>query len=536
MTQQTPPENYYLNYLLRMVEIVYDRYQDILCEEDLYFIEQLRDTSEPALRLLIRLYLRKGPNFLVDKLSYAEVPDINEAIEELIEQELLEENPEVFAYELIELLPIAQSRTTFANDKKIKKSDLVEQWLDDEDLKPCTEWDVDDRIITPLDYESYRRIQLLFFGNEHQDLTEFILEDLGLFKYESYPLDKANRLFESQQEIDELLKLNDLRNDFYLMNEIKDWSTIVDLTEACLELDLPERLQAKWHRLLNRIAYRLEQMGELSIAEKLFSTNDLPPSRERRVRILFKLEQFEAAHELLASIESQPMSAEEIQFYRRFVNKLRPKLALEKLALTKPGIETITMSWVRGEGSVEQQACEQIPGTVWLENSLPLSVFGLIYWPVIFADVPGVWHHPFQAAPTDLTDPEFIQRRKVFIDNIRTQSKSEWRKSIEKHWVEKENTRNPFVHWQKMTLDTVLDCFDALSRTQWQGLFDHLLSDIKHFRSGFPDLFQLTEDGYRFIEIKGPGDKLQDNQIVWLEKFAELNINAVVCYVSYLET
>jgi hypothetical protein len=203
--------------------------------------------------------------------------------------------------------------------------------------------------------------------------------------------------------------------------------------------------------------------------------------------------------------------------------------------MAKPTIEEIQMRWVRTEGSVEQQACEHIPGTVWFENALPLSVFGLLYWPVIFADIPGVWHHPFQAAPTDLNDPEFTQRRRRLIDHIRTQTKSEWRQSIEQNWEDKSNIRNPFVHWQKVPLETILACFDAFSKPQWQGLFDHLLTDLKHFRSGFPDLFQITDDGCRFIEIKGPGDKLQDNQIAWLEKFAELNIPAVVCYVSYLE-
>jgi len=65
-------------------------------------------------------------------------------------------------------------------------------------------------------------------------------------------------------------------------------------------------------------------------------------------------------------------------------------------------------------------------------------------------------------------------------------------------------------------------------------VFTHLLSDIRQYRSGFPDLFQKTNKGYRFIEIKGPGDKLQDNQIAWLEKFNELSIFADVCYVQYL--
>src|SRR5690606_32374527 len=44
--------------------------------------------------------------------------------------------------------------------------------------------------------------KLLFFGNLSQDLTEFVLNDLGLSRYEPYLVDKSARLFNSRQQID----------------------------------------------------------------------------------------------------------------------------------------------------------------------------------------------------------------------------------------------------------------------------------------------------------------------------------------------
>jgi hypothetical protein len=35
------------------------------------------------------------------------------------------------------------------------------------------------------------------------------------------------------------------------------------------------------------------------------------------------------------------------------------------------------------------------------------------------------------------------------------------------------------------------------------------------------------------IEVKGPGDRLQDNQIRWLHYFAEHGIPVAVCYVQW---
>lgn len=533
MTQAIPNNDYYLNYFMRMLDVVDQRYNDILDDDTQYFIQQVRACSRSSLRLLIRLYMRKGPNFLADRLQYDEVPDIQAAIKELRTCELLQQNPDVYAYELIELLPIAHSRELFAQHKKIRKADLLDQWLEDDQLQSCTDWGVLDPIVSPLDYNSLRRIQLLFFGNDHQDITEFILEDLGLFRYETMSLDKASRLFDSTDTINQYLLLNDLRSEFYLMNDARDYTNLPCLVQQAMTISLPDTLIAKWHRFLNRLAYRLEQLGELVLALQLFETNDLPPSRERRVRILTKLERYTEATALLMDIEQHPVSSDEVQFYRRFVNKLRRLAGQPKQDLPPPSIVETTVVWPKGEHCVERLACEQLPGTVWLENQLPLAVFGLLYWPIVFADLAGVWQHPFQTGPTDLNNAEFSTRRQALITQLNGQTKAQWRNAMEQTWVDKHGIRNPFVNWNALTLETVLSCFDALTQCQWQGLFEHLLTDIRQYRSGFPDLFQIHEGEHRFIEIKGPGDKLQDNQIAWLSVFDRLGIPAEVCYVRY---
>ena len=50
-----------------------------------------------------------------------------------------------------------------------------------------------------------------------------------------------------------------------------------------------------------------------------------------------------------------------------------------------------------------------------------------------------------------------------------------------------------------------------------------------------PDLIQFwpQEQRYRMIEVKGPGDRLQDNQRRWLALCAAHGMPVDVCYVQW---
>ncbi len=61
-----------------------------------------------------------------------------------------------------------------------------------------------------------------------------------------------------------------------------------------------------------------------------------------------------------------------------------------------------------------------------------------------------------------------------------------------------------------------------------------MLQDIASNCAGYPDLIQFwpQEKRYRMIEVKGTGDRLQDNQIRWLEYCAAHDMPVQVCYVE----
>ncbi|MNH26775.1 VRR-NUC domain protein [compost metagenome] len=84
-------------------------------------------------------------------------------------------------------------------------------------------------------------------------------------------------------------------------------------------------------------------------------------------------------------------------------------------------------------------------------------------------------------------------------------------------------------------LTLALECIPA---EHLQRLFQRLLADVKANRSGLPDLvrFWPAEKRYEFVEVKGPGDKLQDNQIRWLQYCSDHGIPVSVCHVQWRES
>ncbi|GAM78103.1 hypothetical protein JCM19241_4808 [Vibrio ishigakensis] len=59
-----------------------------------------------------------------------------------------------------------------------------------------------------------------------------------------------------------------------------------------------------------------------------------------------------------------------------------------------------------------------------------------------------------------------------------------------------------------------------------------MLSDLRLFRTGMPDLIAFKDGQYLWVEVKGPGDKLQDNQIRWMGEFERLGVHFCVAYVN----
>lgn len=167
--------------------------------------------------------------------------------------------------------------------------------------------------------------------------------------------------------------------------------------------------------------------------------------------------------------------------------------------------------------------CETAP-VHYVENALINSLFGLLCWEPVFAALPGAFFHPFQRGPADLHAPDFHARRaELFAACLEQLDSDAYRETIARHLHGKAGLQSPFVFWGLLTPELValaLDCLPAAHLKLW---FERLLRDVRGNRSGLPDLIRFwpAERRYELIEVKGPGDRLQDNQIRWLAYCAQ---------------
>ncbi len=87
-------------------------------------------------------------------------------------------------------------------------------------------------------------------------------------------------------------------------------------------------------------------------------------------------------------------------------------------------------------------------------------------------------------------------------------------------------------------LEIALACIPA---QHLERMFRRLLGNLREHRSGFPDLIRFRPSHndpnrrYEMIEVKGPGDRLQDHQTRWLEFCVDHGIPVSVCYVRWTD-
>jgi hypothetical protein len=302
-------------------------------------------------------------------------------------------------------------------------------------------------------------------------------------------------------------------------------------------------LESRRAKLLFRVGQRYEKEGDLDAALSVYRDCAYPGARVRSVRVLERQDRWEDAAVLAAQADEAPEDEVERQQLARILPRLRRRLGVADAARRRPS------GWLTFELNVPATG-DDLPVELatrefltepdapvhYVENALINSLFGLLCWDVVFLPLPGAFFHEFHAAPADLYSPDFYRRREcefaACFDQLGT---GEYPHTIRRNFARKMGIQSAFVHWGWLTeelLDVALDC---LPPAHLEHCFHRILRDVKTNRAGFPDLIQFwpRERRYRMIEVKGPGDRLQDNQIRWLDYCASHGMPVSVCHVRW---
>lgn len=540
MRQPLDKPLYYLDNFERVLAWVGEHHDDLLEPAERAVLHAFPSLPQASRALLVRLAMRKGCLFRASRLDYPEIGCPRQAMAPLCALGWVEEDPLLELDALFALFTLDELRRALPGGARRRKGD----WRADlraQGLAPrrAADWGLPAEPCYALRLEAFcQRLRLMFFGNLHQDWSAFVLADLGIHRYESVPFSPGSRAFQSRRELDDYLHLHACREAF-------------EAGEPALEVlaRLPSTpfaspwLESRRGKLLLKLGLQLERDGALEQACEVHAGNDYPGARARQVRVLERLGRSAAALALAEAAAQAPESEEEAQQLARCLPRLRRAAGQAAPRNRRPGAEaTFTLSLPRPddgrrvEWAVRDHLHEAAAPVHYVENGLLNSLFGLLCWEAIFAPLPGAFFHPYHAAPADLDRGDFVARRAALFDACLARLDSgEYRACIRRTWAEKHGRLSPFVHWELLGPELLALALDCLPAEHLRHCFQRLLHDLKGNRAGLPDLIQFwpAERRYRMIEVKGPGDRLQDNQLRWIAHAERHGLPIAVCHVQW---
>jgi hypothetical protein len=532
VSQQPPPPDYYAGNLRRLLTDVQERCRSLLSAEEIEFIRACLSAPVPAQRLFARLLSRRGPWLRMDRVSYPEVPDSDAALRQLCRAGLVAVEPVAPADALLNLFTRPELSALFPAVSGRTKSDwiaaCVGRYPDGairRRLRQRSGW------LCVAHWHAYSICRLLYFGDLRQDLSAFVVQDLGILRYESYELSDRTRPFDCRGQVEGYLRLR-------------------GLAALCTELQRmpalgPRLLERLWEAPASRVELRLrdkvllrlgrwhERRGELDAALQCYGRAGSHPGRERRARLLRRLGDEMGVSALLTEMAAEPWSGEEEDFARRFAGRGRNASAGPRRRTDLP--VTLLRAAPAPASAVEIQGARLLAANVgcgWhLENRFPLGLAGLLFWDEIYAPVKGAFTNPFQLGPRDLFWPDFAAaRRRLLSARVASlQQPGAVAARLNAVRAAKLGIANPLVHWHAFDPALIRSLTECVPQSALLRLARHTVENLHRLRTGFPDLLMIYGPGaYEFVEVKGPTDQLQPAQRTWLRALAGLGLPARV--------
>ena len=560
------PPKYYLTYFQYLIDFVKKKYQHILNETEQQFLADFEALTENEKCLFIRFCNRTGSFFRTEKLKYVEIENIPESLNGLIDKgfiESLSENHLLEAAEVLdifsksELIELAKMLNLETRGKASLKKEEVLDWL-----LAVGNWEDMIYLLNSEDYANIhglphslvkvvkqtevQMLKFLFFGSRHGDMTEFVTRDLGFQSYEKFDEDKMVAYFQTRQEVEDKLKVSLAREDFYLMQqadiEILDiYNWFMDWTETHRK-ELSEIAILTYGTFSLRVALYLEKKKALDEALTIFRLTEESPSRERQVRILDKQKNREEAKALCELILAEPQNATEQFFAEDYLNRIEAILLKKKSKkavtqqLHNSDFITIAATWKRQvEFGVIDYYQNRGMKAEFTENHLWRSLFGLLFWDIIFDTDSLAIHHPLQRSPSDLFKPTFFEKRKEKMEERLKMLEDEDATIVymNRIFFEKFGLTNPLVQWYGGLFPLILTLLERLSPEQITLITLEMAKNLRQNLRGFPDLFIWADGEYSFIEVKSPTDSLSNQQLFWLRFFESVNVRSKVLRVEW---
>ncbi|GJQ09421.1 hypothetical protein GpartN1_g1212.t1 [Galdieria partita] len=173
------------------------------------------------------------------------------------------------------------------------------------------------------------------------------------------------------------------------------------------------------------------------------------------------------------------------------------------------------------------------------EGSLMNTLFGIFFWNILFMDIADVFQNEYQRAPLDLGTEAFYSSRSNEIERrlweIRHYDKRDIFREVITVFQEHSFEECVGVNWLILgSMETLASVASLIPPQVLAGCFEQLSKNYRYWSGGQPDLFlwrELPEEQVKFVEVKGPSDKLSERQHFWICLLLSFGANAAIAKV-----
>ncbi len=546
------PLDYYWRYFRTVVDTALEFHGHLFSTDERARIGALFELSKPCQQLYVRMFTRKGDLFRRSRLDYPEIGDLDPVLGRLESAGfLVADPPERLAQpDTLALLTVPELRALAAAlgiEGAGRKPELLDRLTGVDDERRAALLPGVDRLFELLHQDPFLLAQVVFFGNRHQNQTEFVLVDLEVSAFEPYPLSRSAPLFPDRAGLDEYLRAATRWDTGFECAEAGDLEGLALLGEEALQT-LDQRPELPPHRrrvdptryderLVLLAGRELERAGENGTAAALYgqllargrSASSAARAADRMGLALRRADRdpgelTRRAEPWLASPRLDDISRHlvELRLHRLGLGD-DPRGHLRRPDVMEFGFEHGGYLGPKALYRIDEELLgveEAVlvrlghPG-MWCENTLYSTLFGLLFWDVVFAPLDGMFQHPFQDAPLDYRTEYFHGHR---AERIAARMEALAGVDIAEEVLAAHAVHAPRrcrgVAWEALEPEVLASAAQALGPSLLPILGRIARSPRRH-RRGLPDLFLWREGRALLVEVKGPGDQVSLEQSLW---------------------
>ncbi len=553
-----PPDYYWVNFRT-VVETVLEASHGLFDDDELALMRRVLELPQPAQMLFARFVIRRGALFRRDRLVYPEIGDVEVAARLLAAEGYVELAPELTVEERLPFLSLADLRpvaTELGVDNRGRRAEVVARLVSTpgfaERLPGAADiWRA--RRLRPFD-----RARVVFFGNRYQGWTTFVLHELGRpgYAYGPYTVDRDVPLFASRADLEAYIEAG-ARLDRAIDADRETVLRLGEQAAEALEHRPPVATHRRWadpaaedEELVFLAAREYERVPDPGRAEALYRTllrTRRVPRRAARAAdrlglLLHRQDRGEA-------FDPEPALALDLDDASRLRVRLRasrlgrgpdPRKALRVAPVREFSLEPCGYKGPKalyglagGEhGTIEQAVLEAMGGDgVHCEGALYRTLFSKLCWCEMFAPVPGMFQHAYQDAPLDFESDAFYRLRKSELcARFEALREVDLDAEVRRAHTTYGGFRARGASW-RFDVDVLARAAATLGGARLVPILERYARHPGRHRSGMPDLFVWTECACVLVEVKGPGDSLSLEQMLWHDHLLAQEVPVVLARV-----